>query len=151
MQYIIFAAIAVVGLAFLIIYNIRVDSSRKKAERAAASQPADNPAALKDKPEAAAGPDGMAEAEARPAVEANASESLAAAPSKESAAEETVSRTRTTGKEARRHSDHDYREALRNFGSANPDQEEEKLEEPPPSLSKDQQFRDALRSIQNKD
>lgn len=138
MQYIIFGVIAIVGLIFLIIYNLRADAKSRKAQAAKTDAPAPEVPVVEGNVQE------MASDDARVLVEdAREHGNLVkdAHPSKRA-----VDKT----------SDYEYREALRTFqsvqeteradGSAAVDDDLE-LPAPPPSQKADDQFRDALRSL----
>ncbi|GAA4833840.1 hypothetical protein GCM10023310_09110 [Paenibacillus vulneris] len=131
MQYIIFGIIAVVGLIFLIVYNLKVEANRKKKEAEM-----ETPARVEVAPPAAvpsAAP--PAEPEREPVKEVPAAaESLPSEPK--------VQKQSNRG-------DYDYRQALRNFESG--EEQDEDQQHLPPKATGDNQFRDALRSLNKQD
>ncbi|MCS7459549.1 hypothetical protein N0M98_05295 [Paenibacillus doosanensis] len=157
MLYIIFGAIAVVGLAFLIVYNLRVDAARKKREQA--TERSGEPPVRAMEQESAARP--AQEEPAPPAepahaavpAEAAASRPAAAAPVVREAAAERPKPAQPPAApavSAKAHSDSDYRQALRNFGgTGEQERQDESAETPPGKIPTDQQFREALRSMKN--
>ncbi|MFH5181219.1 hypothetical protein ACHHV8_00410 [Paenibacillus sp. TAB 01] len=138
MQYIIFGVIAIVGLIFLIIYNLRADAKSRKAQAVKTDAPAPEVPVTEESVQE------MASDDARVLVEdARKHGNLVkdAHPSK-----------RTADKT----SDYEYREALRTFQSvqetehssaAAAEDEDLELPAPPPPQKADDQFRDALRSL----
>lgn len=143
MQYVIFGVISLVGLVFLIVYNVRVDSNRKKEERAS-SAPSDS---LSIEPKG--------EADVSEAEDPTTDPVLSSSPIEEKEERLVDPASRTSGIAAAsstKQSDHHYREALRSFGSAALEKDKEGVgEAPPQAVSKDEQFRDALRSIKNQE
>ncbi|OXM88388.1 hypothetical protein [Paenibacillus rigui] len=133
MQYIIFGVIAIVGLVFLIIYNLRMDAKHRKAQ----AEPEDAPPLVESVQEKASD-------DARLLVEDARSHGTLVA---------DAVRTPRTDKD--KTTDLEYREALRTFHSVNETgRKEENSGEPeetpspvPPVQKADDQFREALRSM----
>lgn len=139
MQYIIFGVIAVVGIVFLIIYNLRMDAKSKKAQ-AVEEKPAVPPPAESNVQEKASDDAKVLVADARDHGQL---------------VEDVYPKRKTTKKD--KTTDFEYREALRTFQSGDePDQADKKDEEgalwhnipvAPPEQKPDDQFREAIRSL----
>lgn len=145
MQYIIFGIIAVVGLIFLIVYNLKVEANRKKRESESAAL------APQQIQEASAEP--PARAEAVPVQpEPSAAPPARAVPERareDSAAVDPELPEPPRAQRGSSRGDHDYRQALRSF--ENNEVPSEDKEENGAKSSSDNQFRDALRSLNKSD
>ncbi|WP_028551352.1 hypothetical protein [Paenibacillus sp. UNC451MF] len=145
MQYIIFGIIAVVGLVFLIVYNLKVESNRKKRESEMSSPTQERI------PEAPSEPVVSVEAAPPQAVPSATPPAVAAVPEPVKEAPATAEPEPPDPKIRRESSrgDHDYRQALRSFESS--EKTKDDSEEDSSKTTKDNQFRDALRSMNKND
>ncbi|WP_282938350.1 hypothetical protein [Paenibacillus sp. RC67] len=145
MQYIIFGIIAVVGLVFLIVYNLKVESNRKKRESELSSP------AQERIPEAPSEPAVRKEVAPPQPVPATPPP-VAAVPERAKEVPSAIEPDPPEPPKIRRESsrgDHDYRQALRSFENSEETQEDK--EDTSSKTSKDNQFREALRSLNKND